>query len=201
MLWEVSNKMLRKIRSLVLNSSFIEIYDNALSHEECDILISRFERSEQGRGAVWNNGQMGIDLSVKDSIELPNLRFSNGDLISNLIRTKLQFSINKYIKKYSHIPQLNTWGVEDGYTFKKFEKGGGYKSWHHEHGPKNQSERILAWMFYLNDASGTEFMHYPTVRAKIGRCVIWPAGLTHMHKSQINKGLKYIISGWIGYEE
>ena len=56
-------------------------------------------------------------------------------------------------------------------------------------------------MFYLNDASGTEFMHYPTVRAKIGRCVIWPAGLTHMHKSQINKGLKYIISGWIGYEE
>ena len=193
--------MLRRILSLDLNSSFIEIYDNALSQQECDILISRFEKSEQVTGAVWKNGQLDRDPSVKDSIELPNLRFSNGDLISNLIRTKLQFSINKYIKKYSHIPQLNTWGVEDGYTFKKFEKGGGYKSWHHEHGPKNQSERILAWMFYLNDASGTEFMHYPTVRAKIGRCVIWPAGLTHMHKSQINKGLKYIISGWIGYEE
>ena len=142
------------------------------------------------------------DPSVKDSIELPNLRFSNGDLISNLIRTKLQFSINKYIKKYSHIPQLNTWGVEDGYTFKKFEKGGGYKSWHHEHGPKTQSERILAWMFYLNDASGTEFMHYPTVRAKIGRCVIWPVGYTHVHRGVTpNKGVKYIATGWASFTE
>ena len=194
--------MLRRILSLDLNSSFIEIYDNALSQQECDILISRFEKSEQGRGAVWKNGQLVRDPSVKDSIELPNLRFSNGDLISNLIRTKLQFSINKYIKKYSHIPQLNTWGVEDGYTFKKFEKGGGYKSWHHEHGPKNQSERILAWMFYLNDASGTEFMHYPTINARIGRCVIWPSSWTHVHKGVIpNKGLKYIITGWAAFKK
>ena len=184
------------------NPSFIESYDNTLTRKECDILISQFEKSQQGRGAVWNNGQMGIDLSVKDSIELPNLRFSKGDLISNLIRTQLQSSINKYIKKYSHVPHLNTWKVEDGYTFKKFEgNGGGYKVWHHEHGPKNQSERILAWMFYLNNASGTDFMYYSTVSAKRGRCIIWPAGLTHMHKSQTNKGLKYVISGWIGYEE
>ena len=37
--------MLRRILSLDLNFSFIEIYDNALSHEECDILISQFEKS------------------------------------------------------------------------------------------------------------------------------------------------------------
>ena len=81
--------MLRRILSLDLNSSFIEIYDNALSQQECDIFISRFEKSEQGRGAVWKNGQLVRDPSVKDSIELPNLRFSNGDLISDLNKPKI----------------------------------------------------------------------------------------------------------------
>ena len=69
--------------------------------------------------------------------------------------------------------------------------------WHCEHGASN-SNRILAWMFYLNDAkSGTEFMNYPTVQAKRGRCVIWPAFWTHVHKGAPNKGLKYIATWWI----
>ena len=55
-------------------------------------------------------------------------------------------------------------------------------------------------MFYLTDAkSGTEFMHYPTMSAKKGRCIIWPASFTHVHRSAPNKGVKYIISGWISY--
>ena len=51
-----------------------------------------------------------------------------------------------------------------------------------------------------NDAkSGTEFMHYPNMDAKAGRCVIWPSGFTHMHRSMPNKSLKYIVSGWISF--
>ena len=82
----------------------------------------------------------------------------------------------------------------------------GYKAWHCEHAYAKEYDslaeaprRILAWMFYLNNAkSGTEFMQYPTVRARMGRCVIWPAGWTHVHRGVIpNKGLKYIITGWV----
>ena len=60
----------------------------------------------------------------------------------------------------------------------------------------------MAWMFYLNDAKcGTEFLNYPTVQAKRGRCVIWPAFWTHVHKGQLpNIGLKYIVTGWISFE-
>ena len=58
-------------------------------------------------------------------------------------------------------------------------------------------------MFYLNNAKcGTEFMEYPTVQAKIGRLVIWPAFWTHVHKGVIpNKGIKYIITGWASYKD
>ena len=55
-------------------------------------------------------------------------------------------------------------------------------------------------MFYLNDAkSGTEFKHFSTVDAKMGRGIIWPATFTHMHRSESNKGLKYIVSGWMSF--
>ena len=61
----------------------------------------------------------------------------------------------------------------------------------------------MAWMFYLNDAkSGTEFMHFPTINARRGRLVIWPAFWTHTHKGVIpNKGVKYIITGWVSFLE
>jgi hypothetical protein len=48
--------MLRKIRSLVSNSDYFGIYDNALSKKECEIIINQFEKSEQGPGRLWRNG-------------------------------------------------------------------------------------------------------------------------------------------------
>ena len=83
-------------------------------------------------------------------------------------------------------------------SFKRFDnEEDGFKKWHCEQGLGVTSTRILVWQFYLNNAkSGTEFLYYPTVKSKAGRCVIWPASITHYHRSQPNKGVKYIISGW-----
>jgi len=92
---------------------------------------------------------------------------------------------------------------DDAFSFKKYEtEEDGFHSWHTEAGGRFTSNRILAWMIYLNNAkSGTEFMHFPTIRAKMGRCIIWPAAFTHVHRSEPNKGLKYVISGWISFME
>ena len=101
---------------------------------------------------------------------------------------------------------LYSWFYDDSYTFQKLvEKDDGYKVWHCEHGPSPNdgiNRRIMAWMIYLNDAKcGTEFMNYPTINAKMGRCVIWPAAWTHTHRGVCpNKGLKYILTGWVTYD-
>ena len=57
-------------------------------------------------------------------------------------------------------------------------------------------------MFYLNNSKTvTEFVQYPTVRAKMGRCVIWPSAWTHVHRGvTANKGLKYVITGWVSFK-
>jgi len=197
--------MLKKIRSVGLNfnPSFIGIYDNILTKKECEILISLFEKSHKAPGVCRYYGKRGVNPEFKKSIEIPDCRFSNGNLISNIISTALASPMIKYREQYPDLTHIFKYQVDDDYTFKKFEtEDDGFKRWHCEAGSGDTAKRVLVWAFYLNNAeSGTEFMHFPTVRAKMGRCVIWPAGWTHIHRSAPNKGLKYYLSGWISYEK
>ena len=198
--------MLRKIRSLVSNSnpSYIGIYDNVLPSYECERLISLFEKSPQVEGKCYTEGSLKVDHEYKKCIELYDCKFSKGDVITNIFSPYLREGIDKYKKEYPVLDTISmgTWKYDDSYTFKKYEtKDDGFKVWHTEHGPDPDTcKRILAWQFYLHNAeSGTEFMHYPTIRAIMGRLIIWPAAWTHFHRSEPNKGLKYIISGWHYY--
>ncbi len=182
------------------NPNYIEICDNALSKKECEILINQFEKSNPTPGLTG----FGYRPQDKKCLQLKKPSFSNRSIISNIVRPILIKYLERYSNKYSHLlDYITPWKYDDVYSFQKYEgEDDGYKAWHTEHGEGEEaSHRILAWMMYLNDAkSGTEFMNYPTLRAKRGRCVIWPAGWTHVHRGVIpNKGLKYIITGWVSF--
>ena len=193
--------MLRKILSPDLNSNFIEQYDNSLSVNECQILINQFEKSKHCEGST----NKGVVPEEKKCIQLIGPRFSDASVISGIIESALSGCMIKYKEKYSDaLSNINWWKLADEYSFQKYDgENDGYKAWHCEHGTGSSSYRILAWMIYLNDAkSGTEFRHYPTIRAKMGRCVIWPSGLSYLHRGVTpNKGLKYITTGWYSYYE
>tara|TARA_B100000287_G_C20386437_1_gene683714 strand:+ start:43 stop:636 length:594 start_codon:yes stop_codon:yes gene_type:complete len=186
------------------NPSFIGIYDEAISREGCERLISLFEKSDIVPGHFYKEGISTVDESIKKCKEISGCRFSKGDVISNNIMEFLREPVEKYKFQYPQLdcPHMDSWICDDTYAFKKFEtQDDGFKTWHTEQA-MGCSNRILVWTFYLNDAkSGTEFIHYPTVRAKMGRCAIWPATWTHFHRSQLNNGLKYIVSGWFRLEE
>ena len=200
---EVLNRMLRKIRSLVSNSDYFGIYDNALSKKECEIIINQFEKSEQIPGSTYMGGVKQVVPDIKKCVSLTDTHFNDGTVISNIIGNQLPYCIERYNKEQPQISYLNRWSMYQGYSVQKYEtEDDGYKDWHCESaGPGKTSNRVLAWMFYLNNAkSGTEFFNYPTVSAKMGRCVIWPAGWTHVHRGVTpNKGLKYIVTGWVSY--
>jgi len=206
--------MLKRIRSLVSNSSFIEIYDNALSKKQCEILINQFEKSYPiplvvnqignektlvHEANVWSTYRPDYKKCVQLSPDL-----SDNTVIGNIIRPCIVEYLKRYKEFYPSLKEISDWECFNRYNFQKYERDGdGYKIWHCEHGPGLEcSDRMLAWMFYLNNAkSGTEFMHYPTIRAKLGRLVIWPSAWTHVHKGVIpNKGLKYIVTGWASFK-
>ena len=190
--------------NLNLSPSFIEIYDKALSSKECDILISQFENHpKKTEGMVYTNGVRTFNRDVKDSLEIDDPSFSDPTIITSIISTSLNKCFAKYRKKHSTLNDqvFSRLKFDNLYTFKKFEgKNGGFKKWHCEHGMDDiTSKRILVWSFYLNNCSGTDFMNYPNVSGKKGRCVIFPASFNYMHKSAPNKGVKYYVSGWISY--
>ena len=195
--------------NLNFSPSFIEIYDKALSSNECNILISQFEKHpHKGEGKIWKNDDYGrrcvkvVDKDFKNSLEIRDPRFSEPTVITSIISNSLDKCMNRYRKKYSMLNNyIGRYKANDVYTFKKFEgNDGGFKVWHHEHGANDtMSKRVLVWAFYLNDCSGTDFMFYPNVSGKEGRCVIFPASFNYMHRSAPNKGIKYYVSGWISY--
>jgi len=198
--------MLRKIRSLVSNSDYFGIYDNVLSKYECKLIIEKFEKSPQHPGEIYLWGyetaqQCDESKKCTELVQIPDFR--DGSVNSTIMGPHLSKCLQKYNAEHPQLTPIASWNTCNEYNIQKYVgEDEGYKDWHTEHGPNvNASKRIMAWMFYLNDAkSGTEFMNYPTVQAKRGRCVIWPAAWTHVHRGQIpNKGLKYIATGWVDY--
>ena len=183
------------------NPDFVEIYDNALSQKECEILINQFEKSDEHFNGSTS---LGYDPDKKKCMQLC-LDLNDQSVISTVVKPNLISCIRQYREKYrDHLYQTSAWNLYHEASFQKYDgEEDGYKVWHSEHGPsKETSKRILAWMFYLNDAEcGTEFYDRPTIKAKRGRCVIWPAFWTHIHRGVTpNIGLKYIITGWISYD-
>ena len=180
--------------------NFIEIYDDALSVENCDKLIEYFNNNPQTEGRFGNSV---LNYDYKKSTELDNSRFSLHPLPFQLVIPTIKEYTNRYVEKYIPLQHSSRWGIDDWFTLKKFEgEDDGYKVWHTEHSA-TQPKRILVWMFYLNDAQcGTEFFYYPNIESKKGRLVIWPASWSHYHKGVTpNKGIKYIMSGWYSFKE
>ena len=181
------------------NPSYIEIYDNALNKKECDMIINQVEKSS------LIPGHCGTDdyTSGKRCREVANATFEDSSIISNVLYPGLMSCLRKYKDKHRCLDRIGMWSYFKEYNVQKYEgEKDGFFAWHCEHGPHDdESQRILAWMFYLNDAKcGTEFINYPTIKAKRGRCVIWPAFWTHLHRGVVpNKGVKYIATGWVSY--
>jgi len=196
------------IRSLFRrNPDFIGIYDDALSKKECEILINQFEKSDK----IQQGGTAsGYRPGIKDCLQL-NCNLEEECVITNIIKPKLISYMKRYVKKNHFFENtgaldlIYTWYYSKFFNIQKYDgEGDGYKQWHCEHGVKEDTnKRLLAWMFYLNDAKcGTEFAYFPTINSKAGRCVIWPSSWTHLHRGVIpNKGIKYIATGWFQYCE
>jgi len=188
------------------NLDYIEIYDHALSQKECEMLINQFEKSDE---KFVGETTGGYTPEAKKCMQLC-IDLNDRSIISTVIKPNLVSCITRYREKYhDNLLYISRWRLTHGASFQKYDgEEDGYKVWHCEHqtssdDPRDDcSKRIMAWMFYLNDAKcGTEFYDRPTIKAKRGRCVIWPAFWTHLHRGVIpNIGLKYIVTGWISYD-
>ena len=113
-------------------------------------------------------------------------------------------SILEYKKKYSSVDLVSTWGIDPVFKVQKYLPNEGYFKTHCENGGFEDSNRILAWMIYLNDVYDDGYTVFPNQEKKFqprtGDLLVWPAHFTHPHHGVTSKTeTKYILTGWFTY--
>tara|TARA_B000000532_G_scaffold227648_1_gene206788 strand:+ start:86 stop:643 length:558 start_codon:yes stop_codon:yes gene_type:complete len=181
--------------------NFISIFDNALSEEECQLIIDEFEKNPDKLPGCCDDG---VHENIKKSTDITYDITEDTDT-TLIIGARLEEHMKKYIEEYPDVDfMLHSWSCVRGFNIQKYQPNEGFFTNHCENLCKDSSYRVLVWMFYLNTVpdGGTIF---PTLDIKIeaitGRLVIWPAYWTHVHRGEISKShIKYIATGWHSFD-
>ena len=186
------------------NPNFIGVW-NIENDDLCNEIITWFEKNKElqkqgvnSEGRVSNNKKT-TDITVKPS-DLKDDKykcFNNyiGELYKCFIDYQHQWPFMKNLIKDVDIGSFN---------IQKYTKGDHFSLIHTERSNLENSNRLFAWMTYLNnveDGGATNFSHYGIkIKPEIGKTLIWPAEWTHAHSGEIlNSGEKYIITGWMNF--
>ena len=171
----------------------------------CKEIIRFFDENEklQNEGEI-TGGKNTISKKTIDIVVNPNdLKndkykcFNNyiDELYKCFIDYQLQWPFLKNMVKDVDIGSFNV---------QKYSKGDHFSQIHTERANLRNSNRLFAWMTYLDnveDGGTTNFLHYGIkIKPEIGKTLIWPAEWTHAHSGEIlNSGKKHIVTGWMNF--
>ena len=183
-----------------MNENFVSIYQNAISSDDCKIIIDDINSCRLLPGTM---GGM-VNTEMKDSLVSPRY-FKDNSPASLIIGNSLESCKKEYIKKHPQLNQIHKWNVDNAYNLQKYNPGQGYHISHCENAGGASLLRVLSWMIYLNtvnDEGGTSFDNYNMKTSSIeGSLLIWPAYWTHFHHGITSTTeTKYIATGWFSYD-
>jgi len=193
----------------IKHEQFIGIYENAFSEQFCKNSIKYFEDMRKVGFCHDRQSFEGAFKHKKDDSTVFPQHEAHVDLLPT-IEILSEFTNvfwNKcypdYSNKFSSLQEADKHSIFCC-RVQKTEIGGGYHQWHFESSERATSQRVMAWMVYLNDVEEggeTEFLYqHMRVKPKAGTLLLWPAGYTHTHRGNPPlSNSKYIITGWVEY--
>jgi len=181
--------------------SFVSIYQNAISSDDCKLIIDDINSSSLLPGTMGGI----VNTEMKDSLVSPRY-FKDNSPASLIIGNSLESCKEKYIKKHPQLNKIHDWNVDDAYNLQKYNPGQGYHISHCENAGGPSLMRVLSWMIYLNtvnDEGETSFDNYNMKTSAVeGSLLIWPAYWTHFHHGIMSSTeTKYIATGWCSYAD
>jgi hypothetical protein len=189
---------------------FIAVWDDFVPKSFCEELIQYFEDTRSLNSSIapgdlesdYEEFVRGEDqyqgaLNRKDISMLLNYHQQE---LSYKVHQFLTSCVLHYIVEYDQLRKVPMTSTD--IKFQKTSPGGGYHLWHYENSAASHAQRELTWMIYLNDIPDgegeTEFLYQRRrIKPRQGTVVIWPAGMTHVHKGNtVLTTDKYILTGW-----
>jgi len=191
-------------------NDFIGIWENFVPPYVCQKTINFFEETI-AVSTFYNEDLASDEFGVLDGTG----QFQNGSLgrkdlsiLLNYSNPKLNYELQQYLNactqhyvdKYDQLK--NSKLIAEDNKMQKTPPGGGYHVWHYENAGYGHHARELVWAIYLNDMpdgeAETEFLYQRRrIKPTVGTVVIWPAGMTHVHKGNtVFTQDKYILTGW-----
>ena len=170
-----------------------------VSKDECVKIINYFESHPElhFEGQICNE----IQYDLKKDIEIScDFNRSHGPC---WISKYLNIALKEYHQKYfeSAAPMMSIYDKDRYFKLQKYLPRDGYYVYHCENESSKNSDRVLAWMIYLNDVTDggqTEFLNQKKkYQPRAGDMLLWPAYFTHTHRGIPSKSqTKYIATGW-----
>jgi hypothetical protein len=191
----------------VYDYSIVEI-DDMMPKEKCKQIIQKFEK-DSGKYSGKTTGGVNPKLKVTTDLVIFGSEWKNEfDCVMDVIGSSMCEYMKRISKidktrKNNNIGELVNCIMHTDFTnpiIQKTSANVGFFGWHTDFNLYN--ERILAIILYLNDVKeedggSTEFNSGRKIQPKIGKVLIFPADLLHLHKgNMLTNGSKYIVTSF-----
>lgn len=182
---------------------FINIYENALTDQECDYLINLFEKNKEliYEGGYGSVGGIVVNKNIKICNEIYLSKLGNN--IERDFNIKLEKYFIDYIKDKKGFSSLDI--NNESWRLKRYTKNEGFFDWHVDNVP--YITRVLAVIYYLNDVEeGGETLFKNgnrtiSIKPKKGNLLIFPANFCFCHKGNIPiSNDKYILVTFLRFK-
>ena len=198
-----------------MSLDLIACYRNTGFEAVADGVMSFFDRRldlQHSGVAFGNNSSSSQAEPAKVSTDISLVAIDRSDpeafALSDVIVRGVTAALDQYLQDRSLFrdcsPEQSLFVIPI-FNIQRYGPGEGFKRWHCDWTISDELtepvHRVLAWILYCNDidSAGTEFYwqrHYES--AERGKLLIFPAGLSHIHRGRVNdKGTKTIATGWI----
>lgn len=186
---------------------FIRVWTNKGSQDFCQRVINAFDEIVinpelatfiHDNTKQFSNGALG---RRDTAIFLETAEFKKNELCTEMLYL-IHDCLMEYIEEFSQLKGVSL-SNRCNLKIQKTTPRGGYHHWHYETLAGSDSySRELTWMLYLNDMpegeAETEFLYQSRkIVPSQGTVVIWPAGMTHVHRGNtVYSKDKYVATGW-----
>jgi len=189
-------------------SDFIGIWQSFVPASLCEEVINHFDDLMMNTPIIERQHDEKFMDGTQQFLDIGKMGRSDQSILLNQTNPVLGSHISQYLQAASihyvdEYPQLKCNKlISTDLKTQKTSPNGGYHVWHYENSSYEYSNRELTWILYLNtmpeNEAETEFMFQKKrVRPTQGTMVIWPAGMTHVHRGlTVYSQDKYIITGW-----